>query len=157
MELKDLTAKLGLKFLDKELTPDAEGRVALTVDGIPVTLQEFYEAGKLLTIGELGDVPSEGMEVLAVEMLKANYLYRATGGGTLSLNEQTNKLFLSRYDDLHRLDQEGFEKMLENFVNVLVEWHEIVRDYHPDLSRKSEAPGEAPAPQGLEKFMFLQV
>ena len=157
MELKDLTAKLGLKVLNKELVPDDEGRVALTVDGIPVTLQSFDEAGKLFTFGEVGDVPPEGVEMLAVEMLKANYLYRATGGSTLSLDEQTNKLYLIRYDDFDRLDYEAFEKMLENFVNVLVQWHEIVKGYHPDLSRKSHEPEETPDSQGLEKFMFLRV
>lgn len=156
MEFKDLVAKLGLKVLNKELTPDDEGSVALTIDGMFVTLREFDEVGKILIYGEIGDVPPEGMEMLSVEMLKANHLFRATGGSTISLDEQAHKFYLCRYDDLFRLDQESFEKILENFVNVLEQWCEIIKNYHPDLSSKSEMPREAPTAHGLDSFMFLQ-
>ena len=153
MEFKELIGAFGEKAMGAEIKPDEEGCVRLTIDGMLVTMREFPEVSKLLTYGEVGDVPPEGAGLLAETLLRANFMFKATAGATLSQNEQTKKYCLCRYDDLKLLDQEAFEKMMETFANTLDQWRAIVADYRPDESPKAMAETE---PRGLEAFMFLR-
>ena len=121
-ELVDrLGAKLGVEI------EDAGGAVAFQVDGEVVVVQQADDDLVLLRT-DLGEIPPDRRDALAVAALEGNFLYRGTGGATLAISPADMHLHLQKYNWLDRLDAEKAFNMLSRFADSAVLWKKLVRE-----------------------------
>ena len=121
-ELVDrLGEKLGVKI------EDAGGAVALQIDGETVILQHADDDLVLLRT-DLGEIPPDRRDALAVAALEGNFLYKGTGGATLAISPADMHLHLQKYNWLDRLDAEKAFNMLSRFADTAVLWKKLVRE-----------------------------
>lgn len=124
------------------LRPDADGTVALTVDGVPMKLtcregapDDVYchaEAGSVAGLA----YPDRVLE----DALAANFFWRGTGGGTLSILPGTDTLMLGdRRDAAYFETADDLRGYLADFARQVRDWHL----YLDDNRGGSEAEGEA--------------
>lgn len=141
--IEELNARLGVDI------EDAGGAFALEVDGETVVLQLAGGPGAdiLLARVDLGEIPADRRDALAVAALEANYLYQGTGGATLAFNPADGHLHLHRYDWLDRIDADKALEVLSRFVDTAVAWKRIVVETPVKPAEKKES-----APAG-----FMQV
>ena len=69
---------------------------------------------------------------------------RATGGSSLSVDPESEKVLLHRSDPLKALDFERFKSVLQKFVNVLEFWRRTLADFRPVARRQAEAAQAEP-------------
>lgn len=121
-ELVDrLGAKLGVEI------EDAGGAVAFQVDGEVVVVQQADDDLVLLRT-DLGEIPPDRRDALAVAALEGNFLYKGTGGATLAISPADMHLHLQKYNWLDRLDAEKAFNMLSRFADTAVLWKKLVRE-----------------------------
>ena len=121
-ELVDrLGAKLGVEI------EDAGGAVAFQVDGEVVVVQQADDDLVLLR-ADLGEIPPDRRDALAVAALEGNFLYKGTGGATLAISPADMHLHLQKYNWLDRLDAEKAFNMLSRFADTAVLWKKLVRE-----------------------------
>jgi hypothetical protein len=122
----------------------AEGtRVNCNFDQFPVLIQYLPEAEQLLLAVPVAEVPGENREALYRELLHGQYMFRLTGGGTLSLDENARFVCLQAVKDLRSLTPENFVVCLENFLHIAEYWHKHCLESDP-------AASAAAAPSGAE-------
>jgi hypothetical protein len=96
---------------------------------VTVLLQGYDERGAVLATADLGAPPPERLEKLFRALLEANDLFRDTGGATLSLDPDTGKVRLQRFDALDALSEAGPAKALLAFLDIAAAWAKIIGDY----------------------------
>ena len=116
-----LGAKLGVEI------EDAGGAFAFQVDGEVVVVQQADDDLVLLR-ADLGEIPPDRRDALAVAALEGNFLYRGTGGATLAISPADMHLHLQKYNWLDRLDAEKAFNMLSRFADSAVLWKKLVRE-----------------------------
>ena len=116
-----LGAKLGVEI------EDAGGAFAFQVDGEVVVVQQADDDLVLLRT-DLGEIPPDRRDALAVAALEGNFLYRGTGGATLAISPADMHLHLQKYNWLDRLDAEKAFNMLSRFADSAVLWKKLVRE-----------------------------
>ena len=116
-----LSSKLGVEI------EDAGGAVALQIDGETVILQQADDDLVLLRT-DLGEIPPDRRDALAVAALEGNFLYKGTGGATLAVSPADMHLHLQKYNWLDRLDAEKAFNMLSRFADTAVLWKKLVRE-----------------------------
>ena len=87
--VEGLGAKLGVEI------EDAGGAVALQIDGETVILQQADDDLVLLRT-DLGEIPPDRRDALAVAALEGNFLYKGTGGATLAISPADMHLHLQK-------------------------------------------------------------
>ncbi len=127
MEIEEIIENFGEKFgLNLEL--DETRSCNFSVDDIAVTITILDEVDTVALIGDIGSPPEFDREKLYRLLLEANYLYNATHGATLSLNEDNGHVCLSRYLPAALLDPEKLYLEVETFINVADTWVTVMRD-----------------------------
>ena len=116
-----LGAKLGVEI------EDAGGAFAFQVDGEVVVVQQADDDLVLLRT-DLGEIPPDRRDALAVAALEGNFLYRGTGGATLAISPADMHLHLQKYNWLDRLDAEKAFNMLSRFADSAVLLKKLVRE-----------------------------
>ena len=116
-----LGAKLGVEI------EDAGGAFAFQVDGEVVVVQQADDDLVLLRT-DLGEIPPDRRDALAVAALEGNFLYKGTGGATLAISPADMHLHLQKYNWLDRLDAEKAFNMLSRFADSAVLWKKLVRE-----------------------------
>ena len=133
--IKGFAESIGLPGLG----PNENGNYLLAVDEITVVFSERAEEGLLQTSAEVCELPSEGVELIRMILLKAMF---PGGGGAdgfvFSLDPEGQHVCLHRVDSLAALDIAGFRGVLEKFVNTLEEWRTTIREYSPVLGKAKE-------------------
>ena len=119
--VEGLGEKLGVEI------EDAGGAVALQIDGETVILQQADDDLVLLRT-DLGEIPPDRRDALAVAALEGNFLYKGTGGATLAISPADMHLHLQKYNWLDRLDAEKAFNMLSRFADSAVLWKKLVRE-----------------------------
>ena len=116
-----LGAKLGVEI------EDAGGAFAFQVDGEVVVVQQADDDLVLLRT-DLGEIPPDRRDALAVAALEGNFLYKGTGGATLAISPADMHLHLQKYNWLDRLDAEKAFNMLSRFADSAVLWKKLVSE-----------------------------
>ncbi len=98
-------------------------------DRLDILMQGFEEHGMMLTCADLGEPPPEGRERLYQILLEANDLYADTAGATLSLNKETGRVRLQRYDDMDVLAKLGPAKALIAFCDIAASWQRLIAGF----------------------------
>lgn len=133
--------------------PIEGGICAISIDDMPVTIQEINEIGVISTYAEIGEPPPQGLEKLYEAMLSANHLFQGTNGSTISFDAESRHFFLCRVDQTSMMDGAGFCAMLEQFVNTLAVWRKMLADYRPVAETVVDEPDGLSGSAGLSGFM----
>ena len=112
---------------------------------VTVLLQGYDERGAVLATADLGAPPPERLEKLFRALLEANDLFRDTGGATLSLDPDTGKVRLQRFDALDALSEAGPGKAFLAFLDYAAAWAAVIRDFRaaPDETPVAEEADES--------------
>ena len=130
MDFKEFTESLG-EVLGMRLE-NAGGACGLDVDGVTVVIHDADDL--VLLAAEIGPPPpEEGLETLFSTVLKANWLYRGTGGATLAINPEDGCIWLEKYNFLERLDGAKGVEMVTRFAETARTWRELVADFKPNV------------------------
>jgi hypothetical protein len=131
-----LAEKLGVEI---DVEGDACALRAGAKDGTSVTIwmQGYDERGAVLMGADLGVPPPERLERLYRAMLEGNDLFRDTGGATLSINPDTGRVRLQRFDTFDALEEVGPDKAFAVFADVAAAWTQVIRDFR-DAPEKDE-------------------
>jgi hypothetical protein len=142
-----LTQKLGVEIA---VAGDACALKASAKDGTSVTvwMQGYDERGAVLTGADLGAPPPERLERLYRAMLEGNDLFRDTGGATLSVDPDTGRVRLQRFDTLDALEEAGPAKAFAAFADTAANWAKLIRDFR-DAPETDESAGYASNLSGL--------
>lgn len=101
---------------------------------------EYDEAGaQLIQSAYLDELGDDEPERLLRELMVANLYWHRTDGATLGLEEVTRGIILADRRPIALLDDNGFEKWVEGFVNQTERWKKRI----PEIKAGIE---EAPAP-----------
>ena len=128
-----------------------DGSAALEIDGIHLEIihtrpADAPVAGALLVdvvlvCAEIGAEPAEGADEFASTMLRANFLFRGSGGGTLCQNPQTKAYALVRPFILSALDVELFAKKLAMLVDQVERWRALLGNWRVAKEASTESVG----------------
>lgn len=152
MELKDLMEAFATAFKIVDLKPDDTGIYNVKIDEMKVSFATDPDVPRLVTWGEVGELPPEGREKLFRVLLESMYMGKATGGATFSIEEGTDKLIFHRIDLLDTLDVESFATMLDRFVNILEKWRGILVNF--SLVAADQAKAEEQGAQEMREVSF---
>lgn len=127
MNGEELIKNFGLKFgIDLEL--DETRSCNFSADDIEVTFSLLDELNTVVLTGDLGTPPEFDHERLYKLMLEGNYLFSATQGASLALNEANGHVCLGRYFPVQMLDDDVFYAQVEQFINVGQFWMQVMKD-----------------------------
>ena len=141
MEAKELLTELG-KRLGIEL--DASDACSFEADGLAISINHVVELDAIALMGDLGEPPPEKLEGLYKTLLGANHLFGGTGGATISLDPDSDRIALCRALPLVTLDGETLYRELERFINTAETWAKIVADYRTAADAANEIKEDAP-------------
>ena len=106
----------------------------------------FTEIGELQSVliwSRVCDLPQQGAELVKDELLKANFLGRALGGGTLSLSDDGG-IYLHRMLPLLLTDGDAFIEEVTTFVDRLQTWRRLLQRYETVGKQKTANDAERP-------------
>lgn len=126
---------------------DEDGLCSFDVGDATVMVQGLDEIGVLSLSADVGEPPPERLEQLYGELLKANFNFTGTKGATLSLEPHTGKVHLCRCASYASLDADRMMMFVLDFVTVLADWRERVRNFRAD-----DTGVERPADDGVSKM-----
>ena len=154
MEMKELLDGLASRSgVAGGFTPDEEGVVRVDVGGCTIGFREVPELYGMLVYAALGTLPEEGADALKDELLRANFMGRATGGGTLSLSDD-GIVYFHRLCDLRVLGIDEFMEAFTDMAQTMLEWTRILGAYAPVAARRAEeAEAERAAAEDVSGFM----
>lgn len=154
MGLREIMEAFAAEVGVTDAKPDEMGSYHFNVDGMIVT---FVEAGEnLVTWAEVGEVPPVGHERFYRMLMESMFLGEQTAGGSFSIDPDSGKVYLQRFDALAALTLESFKAILEPFFDALEKWHDDVADFRdlaPDLENAEEAAAGESREFDLGSFM----
>ena len=157
MDIKELMEAFARDFGVEGVAADEDGVYTLSIDDMAVSFAETPDA-RLATWAEVCEPPPEGREHLYRTLMEAMFMGEGTGGAAFTIERETGKVYLHRFDALVALDGESFKAMLENFVNVLEEWRGLIADFRPVFGEIEKAADAAhDVRQEMDRGGFIQV
>lgn len=137
--VRDLSERLGL---EEAIEVDADDRFSFEVDGVGVMVQGMDESSSLALVADLGRPPPERLEALYLELLKSNHPLQGTTGVTFSVNPETLAIAQHRILSLNDQTAESFEREIERFVSVLLDWRTKVSEFRADEHSPTAVPDD---------------
>jgi len=130
VEFEDAIAVLGKDLgIDLVVEDGVAEFVATSQDGdepVEVSISAMDDGESAVLSADLGEMPSEGADELMLRMLEANHLFDATGGASLSVEDDRAKL--ERYVNLVAFQREEGANIVPLFVEMARTWRGIVAD-----------------------------
>ena len=117
-----------------------------------IAFAEIDEMRSVLIWSRVRDLPPQGAEPLKDELLKANFMGRALGGGTLSLSDDGG-IYLHRILPLQILDGDGFINEVTLFVGHLRDWRRLLRAYEAMEKPGADKSTTDLPPVGVGRFL----
>ena len=145
--IKQFSEKIGIT-----IEPSDDGVYMFEVDETIVTFHVIPEMDMIILTGDIGEPPPEKLENLYKAMLEAQYLFKATFGATISLNEENNRFTLCKALPCKLLDGDSFFNETEQFINTLEVWVNLVKNYR-DVASKAEDISEPILSFGSNDFI----
>jgi len=141
--IESLAEKLGVEIADEG------GAAGVEVDGLTVLMHQADDE-LILFHADIGEIPAEGRDALSWSAMRANFLYRGTGGSTLAVNPLNGHLHVQKYNWLERLDPDKAFDTLSRFADTALTWQKMLTDY------RSLNSGDETAASGVPDG-FMQV
>jgi hypothetical protein len=102
---------------------DENGQWSLiTDDGMSCGLYVPADSEMICFVAELGPIPSGGREEFFARLLEANFLFQATGGAALSIDQSTATVWLNYTAPIAGLDSLSFGNSFGSFLERAMEW-----------------------------------
>lgn len=134
MVFHELIQSFGTR-LNLPIVSDADGVYSFDIDRLHFAIHDLSSQDAVAFTGDLGFPPDEQqLSGLYGLLMEAQYLFQETHGATFSIHPETKHITLCRVQPLVALDAETFFTSVEQFVNTLEAWTEIIRNYHPTES-----------------------
>lgn len=140
MEFKQLMSELGEKCGIGNIPVDNDGIAMLQADDILLSFAETPATRQLVTYAIVADKPEGSLERLYETLLEAHHLGNITSGATFSLSPD-GKIVLHRTDMLVEMDVGTLMKTMEDFLNLVDKWREIIAAYRPDEQPQNDDVG----------------
>ncbi|MDH4376478.1 MAG: type III secretion system chaperone [Ramlibacter sp.] len=115
--------------------------VLLFDENIVLNIEFDANGGQLILSAYLDEMPAESTDRVMREMMIANLYWHRTDGATLGLEELTGGIILADRRPIAVLDESGFEKWVEGFVNQTERWKKRL----PEIAAGTEELMSAPA------------
>lgn len=101
---------------------------------------EFDEpGGQMILSAYLDELDSEEPERMLRTMMVANLYWHRTDGATLGLEDASNGIILADRRLLAAIDETGFEKWVEGFVNQTEHWKKRLLDIRNGVAEEKPA------------------
>ena len=152
MELNDIIGAFAAEVGAAGVVPDDAGAYHLDIDEMTVSFAQA--GGSIVTWAEVGETPPEGRERLYRTLMESSLLGKATTGASFAIDSDSGRIFLQRFDALAAMTLDGFNAMLESFVNVLEEWRDIIAGFREPASGQEQ---EAEGIRELDRGGFMRV
>jgi hypothetical protein len=142
--LSDFGGAIGLA----DLAPDDEGYCALRFNDLPVHLQYDGEKDEIVAFSRIGTANEEMLEVIYGMLLGANLFWQGARGATLSVEPDTDTVFIADHRPAG-LPDAAFQAWLGEFVDIAECWRDRlarVNDGEPidEADETPHAGGGAP-------------
>ena len=128
MDFEQLIREFGKRYGIEGLAA-SDGAAAITVDGIRLDIIHAKPSDApapkgllvdfVLACAVIGEPPAEGADDFAGTLLRANFLFRGSGGGTLCQNPETKSA----------LDVETFATKLSQLVDQVERWRDLLGNW----------------------------
>lgn len=154
MMFHELIQSFGAR-LNLPIESDADGVYSFDIDHLHFAIHDLSTQDVVAFTGDLG-LPPSGQDVsgLYTLLMEAQYLFQETHGATFSIHPETKHITLCRVHPLVALDADTFFTSVEQFVNTLEAWSEIIRNYR---SAESAPETESMPEHGFLSGDFLHV
>lgn len=149
MTYEELIEETGALIGIEGFTPDADGVCVIASEIGEITIMDCREGAveMVLLNAVVSDVPPDADAAL-LEALKANRGFKVTKGSTLSVDPETMRFELTRYDVLDDLSPDKLVAIVEDFATALVDLRERLGGEH-----LSGSPEEVAESLGMEGFI----
>lgn len=147
MEYRELVGGFAAGLGVTDLAFDEDGVARLAADDMVVSFMEVPERRAILTWAEVATPPPENLTQLYKFLLEAMFMGRATQGATFSCEGDT--IYLHRMDSLSDLDPEGLSKIVEEFLNLVEKWRDVIQSFRADETESSGDAAEEPPAFGM--------
>ena len=134
-----LIRALGADVGIPDLALDEAHCCTLAFDSVVVTFELDESSDQLFLYASLGPIPAAGSRVFE-ELLEGNLLWKDTGGATLSLDRQGDRVMLHQGVPAERLSEVAFNAAVERFVNVAEVWTQRVSEGAAQPREEAGAP-----------------
>lgn len=135
-----------------DLRADSSGICMLAFDDIEVVIQHIQDGDMLLLYGYLGPIPPDNQSTLFEYLLSANSFFRDTGGSTIGIDKTTNAIGLHIAYPISALENQSFENLLENFVNMAESWIDKI-DRFPAILNETVSHASPQMQQSMNRNM----
>ena len=123
---ENLVKNLGEKLSIPELALDEDGYCCVTFDGIVVNLEHDEDSDEVLMFAKVHEAPGDISQRYVEEILDMSYAAMLTGGGCLGLDRAAGAIMFADRASLRGLDDAGFEKTVEDFVDRAEGWTNLL-------------------------------
>ena len=125
-----------------------EGAFALEIDGATFVVRSVEDGRRVSLAARIGLPPPERLEELYAALLKANHLFLATGGATLSLDPETDEVTLCQSFDTRAMTPEEFHAEFAGFVETHGAWRTVVSEFRAREPVADDEKRDLPAYEG---------
>jgi hypothetical protein len=130
---------------------DTETQASVNLGSFPLLIQYLPGAEQMLAAAPIAEVAVENREKFYQALLQGQYLFKYTGGGTLSLDPEGRFVCLQVCQDIRMLNEESCVALLENFLRIAEYWQR--RCMNIDSSGGGEARDEGPEAPELNNML----
>lgn len=128
----DFGGTLSLENL--ELNEETNSCVLAFDDSLLLNIEYDEAVDSLVFSIYLDELPKEGAEPLLRELMGANLYWHRTRGATLCLEEGTNGIILLYSQSVITLDNQSFETIVENLLNLAEKWRNRIVSFRSGIS-----------------------
>ena len=122
MDIHSIIKEFCDRYSIEGVAPEKDGSTFFKVDDQEVGILKSPTQESITICAEFGDPPESFTSEFSELLLKANFLYLSTEGGTLSQNPGNNKYVFMLPLRLEGLDTDGFVQKLDRFLVKLEEY-----------------------------------
>lgn len=131
MDIHSIIKEFCERYSIEGVSPEKDGSTFFRVDEQEVGILKSPTDESITIIAEFGDPPEKESSKFSELLLKANFLFLSTEGGTLSQNPGNNKYVFMQPLRLEGLDTDGFVQKLDRFLVKLEEYQILLKEYNP--------------------------
>jgi len=154
VDFSDYISNYGKEVGLPELKFDEEGICSLSFDSrINVDIVYRKEQDQCILAAPIGDVPVENKEEYFRKLLVANVFGLENAGAVIGLDEDKNSIVLSYTFIASTFSFDLFKTVLGNFVNMVENWQEKLREMIVDSKGSSKDSYD----DDMKNFEFTRV
>ena len=132
MDINSIIKEFCERYSIEGVAPEKDGSTFFKVDDQEVIILKSPTEESITIVAEFGEPPEDSSAKFSELLLKANFLYMTTEGGTISQNPANNRYVFMLPLRLERLDTDGFIQKLDLFLVKIDEFKTLLREFTPE-------------------------